>query len=300
MTTTENTAPTSAADDETISALTDLAKQFPAPDPGLLGILLGEVDEAALIARGASIDTGRIITDTTRLYHKAYEFWQVATPAQRRLLRGFSLKLLGLAVHQALALETLRQHHAAGAQVAKVGRAVHDVTLEKQLEDGLTLRDQAATALRDAVGRNDVLRQAVDATVGTAETPDALARGLAGLATLLSDWLTADNGALMARLELANLDQGYADELEAAAQAVRTNAAAAQVRSRPVTQGELDRQDGLNLELLGQIIRAFEHAHDRDPAIPRLVPIATRRMFNRKNRTGRKTTPDSSGSTTLS
>ena len=58
---------------------------------------------------------------------------------------------------------------------------------------------------------------------------------------------------------------------------------AANVRpaGQKVTQGDLDRSDGVNIHLLTLIIRAFENGHEQDPTIPRLVPIATRRLFTR-------------------
>jgi hypothetical protein len=73
-------------------------------------------------------------------------------------------------------------------------------------------------------------------------------------------------------------------ELDHASEAVRGSEAKARRRSAVarVTQAQLDRQDGINIVLLGQIIRSFEHAHDRDPTIPRLVPIATRRLFSHR------------------
>lgn len=89
--------------------------------------------------------------------------------------------------------------------------------------------------------------------------------------------------ALRGRLTLGNLDAEYAKELEEAAARVKDASAAAKKRPEggKVTQGELDRADGINILLLGQVIRAFDAAHDRDPTIPRLVPISTRRVFNR-------------------
>jgi hypothetical protein len=44
--------------------------------------------------------------------------------------------------------------------------------------------------------------------------------------------------------------------------------------------------------LLGHVIRAFDNAHDQDPTIPTLVPIATRRMFNRRSYTKKKSDSD--------
>jgi len=71
--------------------------------------------------------------------------------------------------------------------------------------------------------------------------------------------------------------------LKAAAKKVRETAGRELRTVNPkATQANLDLHDGINVVILGQIIRAFERAHDLDPTIPRLVPISTRRLFNRK------------------
>ncbi|WP_437647195.1 hypothetical protein [Sorangium sp. So ce362] len=69
--------------------------------------------------------------------------------------------------------------------------------------------------------------------------------------------------------------------------------AAARPAGQKVTSGDLDRTDGINLSLLEPIVRVLERANEQDPTIPRLVPIATRRLFSRKIR--KKTTGTSVG-----
>ncbi|WP_437833664.1 hypothetical protein [Sorangium sp. So ce1153] len=90
----------------------------------------------------------------------------------------------------------------------------------------------------------------------------------------------------------------YVERLEETAreltQAAKT--AAARPAGQKVTSGDLDRADGINLILLEQIVRVFERANEQDPTIPRLVPIATRRLFSRSSR--KKATGAPSGGTT--
>jgi len=177
----------------------------------------------------------------------------------------------------------LEQRQSTGQQEG-ARTAVSEEEARKTSSRGITLRDQDYTALRESAGRQGTHRAELDATVGTAETPDALATGLEGLATLLQRWLT-EGGGLGLRLSLASLDDAYAQELSGAARDIRATTAAAHRRpaSNKVTQSQLDREDGVSVVLLGQIIRAFERAHDLDPTIPRLVPIATRRLFSRRS-----------------
>jgi hypothetical protein len=63
---------------------------------------------------------------------------------------------------------------------------------------------------------------------------------------------------------------------------IRETAREADARSvSKVRQLEVDFMDGVKLHVLGELIHAFEAAHDMDASIPRLVPIATRRLLAR-------------------
>src|SRR5690606_33251742 len=91
----------------------------------------------------------------------------------------------------------------------------------------------------------------------------------------------------------------YVERLQGAAEALTqaAKAAAARPAGQKVTSGDLDRADGINLILLEQIVRVFERANEQDPTIPRLVPIATRRLFSRsaKKKAAEAAGSDSSG-----
>lgn len=75
---------------------------------------------------------------------------------------------------------------------------------------------------------------------------------------------------------------------EAEALAARVESAAEQGSGArtggAVSQAEIDLQDGICLAYLERIMRVWNRAHELDPAIPQLVPLATRRIFspNRK------------------
>ena len=90
--------------------------------------------------------------------------------------------------------------------------------------------------------------------------------------------------AVAARAKLARLQAAYLDEAENLAKEVRATARAATARgaSTKAAQGDIDFLDGVNLRLLGDMIDAFESAHDLDPSIPWLVPIATRRLLGKR------------------
>ena len=279
-------APRSKTDDsdDPIHALDLLAEEVGKHDRKKLDAVIAGTSNDALVKIGTSILTSRVVTDGLRLYTEAWHFWERATAPQKKCLRGFSLPLLALAVHQLRELHQLDKEVAGETLEAGKTRAVKQKSADAASTKGCALRDQAYDALRDAAGQDVALRTLVEQSFGTTEDGEALGKGLDGLADVLRGWLKDKKNAGMAeRLELANLDATYADELTAAAKSVRATAAGA-VRPRggtKATQAALDREDGVNVLLLGQIIRAFDGAHNIDPTIPRLVPISTQRLFNR-------------------
>lgn len=271
-------------------ALDKLVARVGKNDTKLLDAILEGASNEELIADGASIATARIVTDGLRLYGEALDFLDGATDAQKKLLRGVSSKLLGVAVHHLDALRKLQAEAAAKSQGSAAARVEVDEAVREVVANAVALRDQAHDALRDAAGTSRVLAAQVDEAFGAANPPETLAAGLDAMAGVLRKWLDDGNAGLKQRLSLASLDEGYAAELTDAALAVRTAVADAAARTSPkARQAAVDREDGVQILLLGQILRAFEGAHGRDATIPRLVPISTRRLFNRNR--NRKPSP---------
>jgi len=270
-----------------------LATEVGPPNPALLTAILAGTSDADLIEVGRTIATERVIVDTARLYRLCWTWWKQAAPEYKKLIRGASEPLMVLAVHQALNLEKTRQQRNGKSSTQSVAQAGLDKATSDAADTALKLRDQAHRAMRDAAGLSDSHRDEADEAVGTAETVDALATGLESLSDLLDKWLNSGDKVLEARLMLASLDADYASELAAAAKHLRTSKAQAGQKQAEtkVTQGALDREDGVNVLLLGQIIRAFDAAHDINPIVPRLVPISTRRLFNRSSRKKKSEAP---------
>ncbi len=276
------------AQDDPVHRLENLAAAVGKPDGSLLDALLEGTSDAELVKLGRSIRTERILVDTARIFATAWGWWKEASQEEHAMLRGASQELLVVAIHQALELERLRALREGAASAEETSRAALEQEAELAVATGLALRDQAYDAMRDAAGQDMKLRSEVAAAVGTAENEEALALGLEALARVLNEWLTPKKGesAISVRLTLANLDKDYATALHAAALRVRTTAAKVGgiAPNSKVTQGDLDRAEGINVLLLGQLIRAFDGAHNINPTVPRLVPISTRRLFNRRKK----------------
>ncbi|KYF71321.1 hypothetical protein [Sorangium cellulosum] len=279
------TSPIEETDDH-LPTLESLADRLGTPEPGLLESLLDGTSESQLVERGRQIASSRVLTDVRRLYATAHACWSSASKEKRERLRGFSPELLALAVEQALALERLLDAHESAGQKKDATRATRDAALRETLSRALLLRDQAYEVLRGVGGSGKEAREALAQAVGTAEDPAALARGLVQLAALGNRYLVQKKGPLAVRARLMRLDKDYVERLEGTAREVTQAAktAAARPAGQKVTAGDLDRADGINLILLEQIVRVFERANEQDPSIPRLVPIATRRLFSRRTR----------------
>jgi len=271
--------------DDSEHVLEALADKVGAPKSGLLDALLARTTDTSLVEAGAEIASSRLVVDCARLYQDAWGWFSTAPMEMQKRVRGVSADLLKVAIHQALDLEKLRQSREGKAAGDGAARAGQVKAASEAFSSGVALRDQAASSMRDAVVGDNARREMVDATVGTAKSVDELARGLTGLSGLLDSWLKSNDQVLLAQLVLANLDADYVTELADAASRVRSTAAAAGIRTgtAQATQAELDRADGINILLLGRIIRAFDAANTINPTVPRLVPISTRRLFNRRS-----------------
>jgi hypothetical protein len=262
-------------------ALDALVARVGKPNPDLLAAILKDTSNDELVAKGAEIATSRLVVDGVRLYQQALDFFGEVSPQQHKLVRGASADLLAIAVQH---LDTLRKMEANFHQKSQghdSRRAAADEEAAQALSVAIALRDQSFRSMKDAAKSGPRVAE-VEEAFGAADPPEKLAASLDAIAKLLGEWRKSADQALVTRLDLANLDAEYAAELTAAGLAVRKAAAAAAQRSDPkARQAALDREDGVQILLLGQIIRAFESAHDRDPTIPRLVPISTRRLFDR-------------------
>ena len=275
-------------------SLAQLQEAVGPPDPALDNAFFHGVADADLVAVGQRIGTPKILTDMRRLYPTAFEFWGHATEGQRDRLLGFSLPLLGIAVSHAITLQGLLEDHTTRAETSGVNREGRERDARDAFGAALLLRDQAITMLRPIVTGDPELSAAVTSTVGTADTPEKLAKAVKKLAAVGTRILAEKKGPIAVRAKLFRLDTSHVEQLDTAADRLATATEKSRARSggARVSQGMLDLEDGKNLRLLGHLIDAFDVAHDIDPTIPRLVPITTRVLFGRSRRDHEKAAGD--------
>ena len=235
-------------------------------------------ERAELIVLGSEVGAGRIDADSARLYGQAGDFFTAALPVHRRALRGFTTNLLRIAVWSAQRSQLLWQQREQGLSEiqARKGQRVQDA--EQARKRALAVRDQWRALLRVLSG-GDTRRDAdIERAYGRAKEASELSRSLSALASLGRSYLVDNVRA--ARARDAGLDTNFLAETERLAAAVPAQIAtgAAGREDAAVTQAEVDLWDGVNLLLLECIVDLFEAAHVIEPMIPRLLPLALRRI----------------------
>ena len=276
--------------DEPSRTLAELQTTLGEPDAALEEAFFHGIPEADLIAQGQRIATARILTDARRIYPTAFDFWSQASEPQRVRLRGFSLPLLAIGVGHALTLHGMLDAHTTRADASGTNRDGREREAKEAFDTTLLLRDQALSVFRTIVAGDHDLSAEVESAMGTADSPENLAKAVKKLASVGTRVLAMKKSPLATRAKLLQVDAAYVEQLSAASERLATATEKTKARSGGgrVSQGMLDREDGANLLVLGHIIDVFEAAHDIDPSIPRLVPIATRRLLGRTRKATEK------------
>lgn len=170
--------------DKPTKTLNELAAILGPPDPALLASLMTTDAVAAYQEQGRSIASSHVLVDAERLYGLAYAMWNAATDAQQALLVGFSEGLLAVGVHQALALRAATTLADADGHSDKTARKVSETGTVAASAKALALRDQGEVVLKTIAGHDALLKTRIAAAVGTAETPENLAKGTERIAAL--------------------------------------------------------------------------------------------------------------------
>ncbi|MFS8066898.1 MAG: hypothetical protein ACMG6S_11055 [Byssovorax sp.] len=271
--------PKPIASTATSFSLDDLHAKVGAPDPAFVKAIVDEETREEFIALGSQIASRHILSDAPRIYGIAYEFLSSASEAQLDSI-DISLELVSVGAHLAIDLRTLTNKVRKTDEAGEAERSEAERAAATAFTSALGLRTRTVRLLKGIAGRSSDLRKRVDDRTGTAETAEALAQGLEAQATLMREFLTHKKDTIATRAKLYRMTEARAVKLDEAALAAGETAAAAAARSvARVRQLEIDFLDGVNLHVLGEVIHAFEGAHDMDASIPRLVPIATRRLL---------------------
>ncbi|HXD21902.1 MAG TPA: hypothetical protein VN613_00985 [Gemmatimonadaceae bacterium] len=268
-----------------LMTLDQLADAIPKADPHLRVSIVEEHTREYFVAQGRQIASGRIVLDDQSLLNEAYQFWQVATPAQKETLVGFTPALLSIAVDEARKLAGMASDDTAKRQQVSAASAAQTAAAASAYARASALRNQAVTVLKKVAAHADTWTSRIEAAHANADVVTALGELAATGAAILAE----KQSAIHSRAALHGLTSAYLDRLRAAAKDASAAASTHVGRRRSVSQGALDLEDGINLHILGAIIDAFDAAHDVDSTIPRLQPISTRHILG-AHHAGRTTT----------
>lgn len=256
-----------------------------------------EIPNADLMERGSQIRSEKILTDLVRFGGILGEFWPKASAAQKRHLLGFSEPLLKVFVHSGKKLADMVAHFDANTDDREVSRAAAIAVADQAYKEGMDERERLVTALEGVAHLEPGLEERITKAAGRVTDFHSLAQSLTALAKVAKDIRQNAFSKAAKQLEDGGLDstQILAFE-EAAAKVKSTGALASGARTKGlVTQADLDLQDGICLSLMERVMKVYNRAHERDPSIPKLTPIATRRMFPGRKREVDAPAPDGVG-----
>ena len=246
--------------------------------------VIGDVGDDALIAAGREVDTARISAEGARVLAEAIRFFAAATAAERDAV-DLTLATVHVAVwccaQGAVAHRALRESRAA-RRAAVRGRTT-------QGKDALARAEAEAARLADtlknvASGDEVTTERILYATRPRAERMADTGPGqrLTSLVAIGRE-LAARDAATRARAARWKVT---GERLERCAALAEEALAAGRYDATPTlrddarAQAEVDRWDGVNLRLLGAIVRAFAHGHAALASVPKLRVDALRHALN--------------------
>jgi hypothetical protein len=240
-----------------------------------------DIPHADLIERGSQIRSSKILTDLLRFGGILGEFWPKATADQKRALLGFSEPLLKVLVYSGKTLADMVDQHASTTEEREANRSVSIAVANEAYKQGMDERERLATALDGVADLESGLEARIAAASGRVTDFETLAASLTALVRVATDILSRPASRAAKQLTDGGLDSDQIEFFEALAMKVKTTgeqASGARTKGH-VTQADLDLQDGICLALMDRVMKVVNRAHERNPSIPRLTPIATRRLF---------------------
>ncbi|MDI1449371.1 hypothetical protein [Polyangium sp. 6x1] len=253
----------------------------PAPTQEEADRYVSEHPNADLMERGSQIRSEKILTDLVRFGGLLGEFWPKATPAHKRHLLGFSEPLLKVFVHEGKKLADMVAQFDGAADAREASRAAAIAVADQAYREGMDERERLVTALDGVSHLEPGLDERITRATGRVTDFATLAQSLTSLVKVAKDIRQNPMSKAAKQLEDGGLDATQIMTFEDTAAKVKsTGELASGARTKgQITQADLDLQDGMCLSLMDRVMKVFNRAHERDPSIPRLTPIATRRMF---------------------
>ena len=286
----EPAAPVDPAEPVARYTWTEIRARVADADKASLATYRVAVAPKRLVEEGSLIASERILTDLRLWLGQIIDWWAALSPAERALVEGFSEARLRVVTHHAFALQELlaraTKKHAASKHAAAVAIA-DDVYRQAQ-----AARRQLRAVLDQAAHAELGFAEAVAAADAAASDEVALHATLGALIGLAEKTLQ-QGGPVAAVLEADGFGAASIERYTA----LRTKLATSHETTRgaagngPVTQAELDAQDGVLLVYMRGLRDTFRAFRRTDPRAPVLIVRATRSYFGRSTRASKKAAP---------
>jgi hypothetical protein len=252
--------------------------QASAEERARYGVALGPDERLAL---GRRITSRKILTDFLR-WSGQIVGWLGRTPAAAiKGLVGFSVGHVRVAVEDGVALRSMVARFEGRSAEVDVAEGGADGVLVAKAKAARADYDVLFTALDHATRSHAELSKSLTTAYSKATTAAPLAEAILLLCPLARRILKTKKSAVAERLAEENVTIGFVDALDAAGTALKEAAerAEAPYADGPVTERDLDLQDGTCIAHMQWLFDYFEALHAKDPSAPHLVPIATRSLF---------------------
>lgn len=233
---------------------------------------------------GAELGSDKVLTDLTRFAGDATDFYEQSSPELQSEVLGFSKGQLRMMVDAGMQLAAMTNDAETAQQDIKAQITVGTAEADQKAETASALRLQLKAALFGATVDDKVARAQAQAAYGTAKTPEELAASLTNMGQLANGWMSQKDNLVGERLLDGNFSPALTAYLNTLSKDVKDSAdriTGARVK-QSVSQAERDIQDGRCLTYMENMMNVFNRAHDKNPAVPRMTPLATRGVLGSK------------------
>lgn len=258
-----------------------LGKTLGKPDPKLQRLLFRSVKEDGLAAWGTEVDSKNILADIPRFVVSALGILASLDPARRNLVK-LPPGIFAALVAESAKLEQMKADHEATVTTNAGEKADREITLRREMREGVALRDTVIERLGNALTDDQMTK--VVTLAGNAANADHLAGGLVAIADLITDLHQNGSEDDKDALAIWSIDEPTVASLRDKSTAILEAGKIVASPPRKVSQRSLDIQDGRTLTLIDMIWRAFRLARRTDRSI--LMPELNRIAWMFENRSG--------------
>jgi len=250
--------------------LESLQRKHGTPRGVFVALVFQSYEPGEGIARGREVATTRILQAVPGFAQQAAACWEALPAARQAAVVGYHPGMLAVLLDETAKLRDVNLRYDARAIAEGTQRGTSDAAAREAIRGGRALGEQTLrVAQRWAPVAHLRLHPLPAQLEGGASDPDVLANNLDAVASWLTAWRGTWSEEERAGYEDLNFTPGLSEALHGAAARVRETQAvvAAFSDTSPITQRELDAQDGRVLHVVDLIQSAFRQAARSDARV---------------------------------